>query len=98
MDGPIYYLSSDEIKHYNYVIKHGYNCETVNLESQQYIVFETVDRQDIGIAWPSINGKIMQMNDSLDTLFEQYGPLQRLIMPNLRNDSIKTLLFPKYAG
>ncbi len=94
----LYYLSADEIAHYRYIIKHGYDSEVIDIGSQKYVVFQVIDKPEIGIAWPTINGGIQMLDEVLDTLFEYHIPLQEKILPKVKDKDIKILLFPRYGS
>ena len=93
-----YFLSEEDIKHYNFMLARGYNAEVVTLEGQNYVVFEVMKKPYIGIAWPTVTGRLDGLVDGLQTILEFHTPLHQKVMPKVKNPNIKILLFPRYSN
>lgn len=90
----LYYLTSDDIKHYKYMIEHGYESIKLKSKTQSYIAFELMDQSGVYIAWPTVTGDLDAFDEVLDTIFEHDMNIQSVLeLP----DKIKLLLFPRYS-
>ena len=92
-DKSFYYLTSDEIRHYQYMLDNNYTHKIVELPSQKYIVFPVVNKEQTWIAWPTTSGKLDgQVGDAI---FEPCLQLQSKLLPI---DGVVGLLFPRYSA
>ena len=92
-----YYLTAEELRHYQYMLDHGYEHKVVQLCAQKYIIFPVVDKPDVGIAWPTITGKLDAIPTSVDTVFDVPDQLQLQVLKSLSGSTIRILLVPRYA-
>lgn len=92
-----YYLTADDVRHYEYMLARGYPRKVVCAASQKYLVFQIVDKPDIGVAWPTITGGLDGVTIG-DVLLQVYEPMQRKIMPLVSGSTLRILLFPRYVG
>ena len=90
-----YYLNHNEIEHYQYMLDKGYKSYNAVIGGQLYIIFQVVDKDYIGIAWPSVSGRLDGVPIG-DTFLMSCQSLQDLILPQLP-DSFKVLLFPRFS-
>jgi len=98
MDGKTYfYLTYDEVRHYHYMLSHGYAHKIVGTDTQRYVVFALIDKPHVGIAWPTISGNIDYMPSSFDVILEPFAELQEAIASQLVGSTIRGLLFPRYS-
>jgi len=91
-----YYLTHQEVVHYQRIIERGYKHYIVQLPSQRYIVFPVVNKEYIGIAWPTVTGKLDGAQDGNDVIFDVDSKLQNIILPLVPLDELKVLLFPRF--
>jgi len=98
MTNELYYLTAEEIRHYQYMLSNGYEHKIVELGNQTYIVFPLIDKSHIGVAWPSVTGKIDGVSIDSDTMFQPCMPLQNKLMRHLKGSTLRILVFPKYAN
>lgn len=92
-----YYLTTEEVKHYQYMLDHNYPYIIVNMDTQRYVIFKVVDKEYIGIAWPIGDGKPqLRYATDADVVFEPCLSLQSMIMEILGKVDLKILLFPRY--
>jgi len=94
MPDRFYYLTPDDLRHYKYMLAHGYAHKIVQLASQRYLIFGVTDKPRIGIAWPVCDSKLEHVPDN-NMIFQNYETLQNLLMPSLAGSTIKVLLFPR---
>ena len=92
------YLTAEELRHYQYMLNRGYEHKVVQLRSHRYIVFPVVDRPEVGIAWPTVTGKLDSIPTSADTVFDAPEQLQPQILAHLSGSTVRILLVPRYAG
>ena len=97
MPDKVYYLTTEEIQHYQYMLDRGYGYKIVDTGSQEYVVFAVADKPEIGVAWPAINGKIKAVPKSADIVLDFYKPLHQLLIEHLKGSTIQTLLAPRYV-
>ena len=91
-----YYLTEDDIKHYDHMLSKGYVSEIVELDKQNFVVFEIMDKPEVGIAWPTILGGLDGLKDGSQVILEFHAPMHTLVAPHVKNKNIKILLFPRY--
>jgi len=92
----LYYLNRFEIEHYQYMLTKGYTSHKATVGGQEYIVFPVVDKEYIGIAWPTITGLLDAIPQG-SVIFAIYAPLQKQILSQISLPSIKVLLFPRFT-
>ena len=96
-DRAYYYLTAEEVQHYQYMMDHGYSCKTINTGRQEYVVFAMAARPEVGIAWPTVDGKIGAVSKSADTVFDFYEPLHFALVEHLKGSTIQIILAPRYV-
>jgi len=79
------------------MLDHGYEHKVVQLKSQKYLIFPVVDKPAIGIAWPTVSGKLDGVTTSADTVFDAPDQLQLPLLQKLNGSTIRLLMVPRYA-
>lgn len=92
-----FYLGIEEVQHYDYMIQRGYSHKIVEIRGQKYVIFSLMDKPHVGIAWPTLTGRLDGMPIESDTIFEPCMPLQKMIIKSLKMSLIRILLFPRLA-
>ena len=93
-----YYLTTDEMQHYKYMLASNYERESVSISDQQYVIFPVIGKPHIWIAWPTITMGLDGMSDASDTIFQPHVQLQLKLMPQITTAGVEVLLFPRYSS
>lgn len=91
-----WYLTEDDIKHYNHMLSKGYESELIELDSQSYLVFAINKKQYIGVAWPTVTGELDGIIDGAQVILEFHKSMHNYVYPHVENKGIKILLFPRF--